>query len=931
MHPGSRRSSVFASILAAASLASGLPAAAEDPLDPSAAALHLVFVDLCDTRPRAASRHAPRDPGPAGAGGDDGHGPNRLPGRGPGERRRLRRPHALRPEPPPDAAGRGRRPARERAAADGVGVPARGWRGASASISGRPPAGRTGTACSSSGRWPWSWCTSSPTPSPARRTARTASCRPGSAGSSFSTRGSSSTPTSIRPSAPASAAIRAAADPQADVVADRHLRAVSRGTARPLDLAWSCLFVLDARFGPGSTFASTVIGQTLSHYEVLEKIGEGGMGVVYKARDTLLDRLVALKTLPSGGAADPDRQARLLREARAASALHHPNIVAVHDLLHHDGSDVIVMELVTGRTLDRAVAGKPLREVLGYARQIADALAKAHAAGIVHRDLKPSNVMVDESGTVRILDFGLARLGPPVGTVDFGSESASPTAEATGTADGRIVGTLAYMSPEQAEGKKADARSDVFSFGAVLYEMVTGRMAFRGDSAAATLAAVLEHDPPPPRELVPGLPPDLEKLVQRCLRKDPAKRFQSMGDVALDLDEIAAGLDTREARPPRATSRRRAAWLLAGAALPRARRASSPGGSREARRRPPAPPGSPSSRPTRGEELCPTFSPDGTHVAFAWNGERQDNIDIYVKARRRDRPAAAPDDGPGPRHLPVLVARRATDRLPAHGASRGRRHESSTARAADGDRHPRPRRSGEEGGRRAGRRLSVPLLDAGRPVARDPGTRIRREATGSSSFRWSRGGEAAHLEPGERRHLARRCPRTGAGSPTARCRSVYVVRHPRPGAAAGSPAHGAPRARARRAGGWGRLRAAWRGPRTARASCTRAATTSVASRSRGAGDRADRAGRAAGRLPAVSARGIASPSPAGSTTATSGGSRRATAHGRSSPRRAIDQSPQLSPDGTRIAVPVRPRRSRGGLRQRGGRLEPGPADRRPRP
>ena len=222
------------------------------------------------------------------------------------------------------------------------------------------------------------------------------------------------------------------------------------------------------------------------------------------------------------------------------------------------------MELVTGRTLDRAVAGKPLREVLGYARQIADALAKAHAAGIVHRDLKPSNVMVDESGTVRILDFGLARLGPPVGTVDFGSESARPTAEATGTAEGRIVGTLAYMSPEQAEGKKADARSDVFSFGAVLYEMVTGRMAFRGDSAAATLAAVLEHDPPPPRELVPGLPPDLEKLVQRCLRKDPAKRFQSMGDVALDLDEIAAGLDTaRDARPRRQTRRRRAVWLLA--------------------------------------------------------------------------------------------------------------------------------------------------------------------------------------------------------------------------------------------------------------------------------------------------------------------------------------------------------------------------------
>ncbi len=370
-----------------------------------------------------------------------------------------------------------------------------------------------------------------------------------------------------------------------------------------------------------------MIGQTLSHYEVLERIGEGGMGVVYKARDTLLGRLVALKTLPSGGPPDPERRARLLREARAASALHHPNIVAVYDLLHHEGSDVIVMELVTGRTLDRAVAGKPLREILGYARQIADALAKAHAAGIVHRDLKPSNVMVDEGGTVRILDFGLARLGAPVGTVDFGSASARPTAEATGTAEGRIVGTLAYMSPEQAEGKKADARSDVFSFGAVLYEVVTGRMAFRGDSAAATLAAVLEREPPPPRELVPGLPPDLERLVQRCLRKDPAKRLQSMGDVALDLDEIASGLDTGRAQPRGKGVGRRAAWLLAGAALLALvawRLARVPA-------RPPEPPRLVQLTSYIGRELSPTFSPDGTQVAFAWNGEKQDNFDIYVK------------------------------------------------------------------------------------------------------------------------------------------------------------------------------------------------------------------------------------------------------------------------------------------------------------
>ena len=297
------------------------------------------------------------------------------------------------------------------------------------------------------------------------------------------------------------------------------------------------------------------------------------------------------------------------------------------------------MELVTGRTLDRAVAGKPLREVLGYARQVADALAMAHAAGIVHRDLKPSNVMVDESGTVRILDFGLARLGPPVGTVDFGSPSASPAAEATGTADGRIVGTLAYMSPEQAEGKKADTRSDVFSFGAVLYEMVTGRMAFRRDSAAATLAAVLEHEPPPPRELVPGLPPGLEKLVQRCLRKDAAKRFQSMGDVALDLDEIAAGLgNARGARSRRRSGWRGGWWPLAGAAtlvlvatLAFVVWRSSPGTSS-------AVPRVTQLTSYPGSELLPSFSPDGTHVAFAWGGETRDNVDIYVR----------PVDGLGP-------------------------------------------------------------------------------------------------------------------------------------------------------------------------------------------------------------------------------------------------------------------------------------------
>ena len=482
-----------------------------------------------------------------------------------------------------------------------------------------------------------------------------------------------------------------------------------------------------------------MIGQTLSHYEVLEKIGEGGMGVVYKARDTLLNRLVALKMLPAGGATDPDRRARLLREARAASSLHHPNIVAVHDLLHHDGSDVIVMELVTGRTLDRAVAGKPLREVLGYARQIADAVAMAHAAGIVHRDLKPSNVMVDESGTVRILDFGLARLGPPVGTVDFGAQSASPTAEATGTADGRIVGTLAYMSPEQAEGKKADARSDVFSFGAMLYEMVTGRMAFKGDSAAATLAAVLERDPPPPGGFVPGLPADLEKLIQRSLRKDPAKRFQSMGDVALDLDEIATELDANRTRPRERRPRARARWLLAGAALLAVaslvawRLTRGPAS-------PPAPPRVSQLTSYRGWELYPTLSPDGKQVAFAWRGDKQDNVDIYVKVIGASSPPVRLTTDPASDTHPAWSP---DGRHIAFRRSPGRSPAQSARERAHGDRHPRPRRPGAEGRRRSGEH-AVTRASPGRRTGNGsrPGTRTTGRRRDRPSSRRA-GGEAS--------------------------------------------------------------------------------------------------------------------------------------------------------------------------------------------
>ena len=259
-----------------------------------------------------------------------------------------------------------------------------------------------------------------------------------------------------------------------------------------------------------------MIGQRLLHYEITGKLGEGGMGVVYKARDSHLKRFVALKVLPPEKVADAERKQRFVQEARSASALNHPNIVTVYDIGQTDGVDFIAMEYVEGKTLDELIGRKGLKlsEALKYAVQIADALARAHAAGIVHRDLKPGNVMVTAEGRVKVLDFGLAKL-----TGDGTTQTEYPKTES-----GLIVGTVRYMSPEQAEGKKVDARSDIFSFGSLLYEMLTGRPAFRRDCPGLTLAAILHMEPPP---LPDGIPGELEKVITRCLRKDPARRQQT--------------------------------------------------------------------------------------------------------------------------------------------------------------------------------------------------------------------------------------------------------------------------------------------------------------------------------------------------------------------------------------------------------------------
>jgi serine/threonine protein kinase/dienelactone hydrolase len=276
-----------------------------------------------------------------------------------------------------------------------------------------------------------------------------------------------------------------------------------------------------------------ISGTKLGPYEVESLLGTGGMGEVYRARDTRLQRTVAIKILPAHLSSSPDLHARFEQEAKSISGLQHPNICVVYDIGSQDGVDFTVMEYVAGRTLDRVIpeGGLPANVAIKYAVQIAEALSCAHGVGIVHRDLKPANIMVNDSGLIKVLDFGLAKLAAPEPAM--GDEGA--TMAATSTTPGMIVGTLAYMSPEQAEGKSIDARSDVFSFGSVLYEMLTGSKAFNGQSSAALLAAVMRDEPKPLNELKRDVPPEVRRIVTRCLRKDPAARYTAGTELAHEL------------------------------------------------------------------------------------------------------------------------------------------------------------------------------------------------------------------------------------------------------------------------------------------------------------------------------------------------------------------------------------------------------------
>ena len=372
-------------------------------------------------------------------------------------------------------------------------------------------------------------------------------------------------------------------------------------------------------------------GTRLGPYEILAPIGAGGMGEVYRARDERLKRDVAVKVLPALFSADADRLRRFEQEAQAAGGLNHPNITAVYDLGSHEGAPYIVTELLEGETLRaRLLAGSlPVRKAIDYAVQIARGLAAAHEKGIVHRDLKPENLFLTKDGRVKILDFGLAKLKPETG--DDGKTDMKTVSG--GTEPGVVLGTMGYMSPEQVRGKPADRRSDLFGFGTILYEMLSGQRAFRGDTAADTITAILTKEPSDLSQTNREIHPGIDRIVRHCLEKNPEERFESARDVAFDLESLSglsAPTGTGAVAAPFAEAKRRRVWpLVAGAVLATAVAVGLPAylAGRKAGDQPP-----PSFRQLtfrRGEIQSAQFAPDGTTVVYsaAWDGSP---VEIFV-------------------------------------------------------------------------------------------------------------------------------------------------------------------------------------------------------------------------------------------------------------------------------------------------------------